>query len=53
MVSGKVSDHKKCIKQLALNVAKNAKFHSSLPKVSLFFAENATERKEGSNSADS
>jgi len=31
----------KCIKQLALNVVRNAKFHSSLQKVSQFIAKNA------------
>lgn len=37
--------HAKCIKQPVLNVSKNAKYHSSLLKESLFSAENVT-RKE-------
>ena len=36
----------KCIKQHALNVVKNAKFHSNQLKASLFFAENVIERRE-------
>lgn len=54
-VSGKVSadhvsaNHEKCIKQFALNAAKNVKFHSSPLKANLFIAKNASERKEDSN----
>jgi len=44
------SAREKCIKQLALNAAVNAKFHSSLEKASLFIAGNVTGKEEGSNS---
>ena len=40
--SEEISDHEKCIKQFAQNAAKNAKFHSSLLKVSLFIAKIAS-----------
>jgi len=50
-VSEEVSeDREKCIKQLALNVAMNAKFRSSLQKVSRFSAENAIEKGKGFSS---
>ncbi len=39
----------RCIKQLALNVEKNAKFHSNLQKAGLFFAKIATQVKKDSN----
>lgn len=39
-------DHEKCIKQFALNVAKNVRFLSNLQKVGQFIAKNAM-RKEG------
>ena len=39
-------DHEKCTKRLALNVEKNAKFHSNLQKVSLFTAENVIGKEE-------
>lgn len=45
-----LADHAKCIKQHALNVGKNAKFHSSRKKASLCFAKNAIERRDNSNS---
>ena len=49
------SAQEKCIKQLALNVVKNVKFHSNLQKASQFIAENATqsEHLEDSNSKKS
>lgn len=53
VVLGEILDHEKCIKQLALNVAKNVKFHSSLRKADLFIAENALEIREVINSKDS
>jgi len=52
VVSGVIPGHGKCIKQLALSVVKNAKFHSNLQKANLFIAENATEKEEGFNSVD-
>lgn len=51
VVSEEISDHEKCIKQFALNVDKNAKFHSNPQKVSLFFAKNASERREDFSSS--
>ena len=39
--SEEISGHVKCTKQLALTVERNAKFHSSLQKASLFTAKNA------------
>jgi hypothetical protein len=37
---------KKCIRQFALNVEKNVKYHSSLTQAGRFTAENAGRRKE-------
>ncbi len=39
----------KCIKQLALNVATNVKFHSSPHKASQFIAKIASEKSEDFN----
>jgi hypothetical protein len=39
----------KCTKQLALNVAKNVKFHSSQLKASLFIAENAMQKRKNTD----
>lgn len=47
-----VLDREKCTKQFVLNVAKNAKFHSSLQKENLFSAGNAIEKRKDSNSLD-
>ncbi len=47
--SGEISDHERCIRQLALSVDKNVKFHSSLLKVSLSIAKNAIEKEKDSN----
>ena len=44
-VSEEISGLERCIKQLVLNVAKNVKFHSNLPKASQFIAKNAIETK--------
>lgn len=52
VVSGMIPNHEKCIKQLALNVVRNAKFLSNPLKVSLFTAKNATERKEDFSSVN-
>ena len=41
-----ISVREKCIKQLAMNVRKNAKFHSSRLKASRFIAEIAISRKK-------
>ena len=40
----------RCIKRLALNAAKNVKFHSNQEKASQFTAENVIEKEEDSNS---
>jgi hypothetical protein len=40
-VSEEISGQEKCTKQLVLSAAKNAKYHSSQQKASLFFARNA------------
>lgn len=50
VVSEEISDHEKCIKQLALNVVQNAKFHSNLPQGRMFFAKNATEKERNISS---
>ncbi len=50
MVREEILGLEKCIKQLAQNVEKNAKFHSNPLKASPFIAENATERREDFNS---
>jgi hypothetical protein len=47
-VSEEISDREKCIKQLVLNVGRNAKFLSSLLKASQFTAKNAIERRKDS-----
>ena len=46
MVSEEILDHDRCIKQFVLNVAKNAKFHSSLQKAEMFFAKNVLQNEE-------
>ena len=48
-VSEEISETEKCTKQYVLNVARNAKYHSSLQKESLFIAKNAIEKDENSN----
>ena len=45
-VQEEILDQEKCIKQFALNVAKNAKFHSNLQKVEMFFARNVFQNEE-------
>ena len=45
-----ILDQERCIKQLALNADRNAKFLSSRKKAGQFSAENATQRKELFNS---
>ena len=49
-VSEETSAPERCIKRLARNVAKNAKFHLSLQKVSLSIAGIVIEKEENSNS---
>jgi hypothetical protein len=44
---------KKCIRQFALNVERNVKFHSSLTQAGRFTAENAGRRKEQQQEEDS
>jgi len=46
VVSEEILDHDKCTRQFALNVARNAKFHSSLQKAEMFFAKNAFQKEE-------
>jgi hypothetical protein len=41
ILEASIVDQEKCIKQFALNVSKNVKFHSSLLKVSQFIVKNA------------
>ena len=43
-------DLERCIKQPALNAAKNVKFHSSQRKADLFFAENVIGKEESFSS---
>ncbi len=45
--SEEVSESEKCIKQLALTVVKNVKFHSSLQRAGRFIVENAMRKEEG------
>jgi hypothetical protein len=44
-----ILDHVKCIKQLVLNVRKNARCHSNLQKASQFTAKIAIRRKKDIN----
>ena len=44
-----ITGQEKCIKQFALNVIKNAKFHSSQLKANLFIAGIAIRRKKDIN----
>jgi hypothetical protein len=39
------ADQEKCIKQFALNVSKNVKFHSSQQKVNQFIAKNVLQKE--------
>lgn len=50
-VSEETLDREKCIRQLARNVAVNAKFHSSLQKVSLSIAGTAMRKGRDINSS--
>ena len=50
VVSEEILDLVKCTKRFALNVVKNVKFHSNHKKENQFTAENATQRKNDSNS---
>ena len=47
-VQEEISDHEKRTKQNALNVVMNAKFHSNLLKVEMFFVAIASKRNEDS-----
>jgi hypothetical protein len=48
-VSEEILDREKCIKQLVLNVGRNAKFLSSLLKASQFTAKNAIKKRKDSS----
>ena len=45
-VENRICRKEKCIRQFVLNVAKNAKCHSSLIQADLFTAENATRNED-------
>jgi hypothetical protein len=44
---------KRCTRQFALNVEKNAKYHSSLMEVDLYTAESVTRREHLQEEVDS